>query len=260
MPYCSGFFYRSYNGKPEGYVFPVILLHGAGSSLMGWPLSLRHLPSQRIFALDLPGHGHSTLPSPHSMRSLVRCLHLFFEEMGFYHVVLVGNSLGAALALSFANAYPEQVVGVCALCCGDRFNIPEELLASLHEPADARKAIEIFSKAAFYSIFPQKERRKILAPMLKMSPDVLLSYFSLAGDFYFDSLPSVSKIPSMFIGGSSDQITPPSSLHRLGHSFNKSSVSVIIKGTGHMLVYEKTEEIRILISNFLVRVNKPVYV
>jgi pimeloyl-ACP methyl ester carboxylesterase len=259
MPVCSGFFYRSYNGKPESFVFPVILLHGAGSSMMGWPLNLRHLPGQRVFSLDMPGHGHSTLPAPHSMHALVRRLHLFFEEIGFFHVVLVGNSLGAALALSFTSAYPAQVAGLLGISCGDRFIIPGDLLAILREPGDARKAIESFSNIAFHPTYLQADRRKILAPMSKTRPDKLLSDFSLAGDFYFDSFPSVSTIPAMFIGGSSDQITPPSSLHRLSHYFNKSSVAVI-KGTGHMLVYEKTEEIRILLSNFLARVNKPVYV
>jgi pimeloyl-ACP methyl ester carboxylesterase len=259
VPFCSGFFYRSTNGKPEGFVFPVILLHGAGSSLMGWPLNLRHQPGQRIFAIDLPGHGHATLPAPHSMHALVRRLHLFFEEMGFFHVVLVGNSLGAALALSFESAYPDQVAGLCAISCGDRFNIPEDLLAALREPGDARKAVEFFSNIAFHPTYPQVDRRKILAPMLKMRPDKLLSDFSLAGDFYFDSLPKRLKIPTMFVNGSGDQITPPSSVPRISHSFNKSSVSVI-KGAGHMLVYEKKEELRNLISMFLARVNKPDFV
>jgi pimeloyl-ACP methyl ester carboxylesterase len=258
MPFNSGFFYRSTNGKPEGFVYPVILLHGAGSSLMGWPHSLRHLSGQRIFALDLPGHGHSTIPLTYRMNVLLRRLRLFIMEMGFFNVVLVGNSIGAALALSYAAAYPDQVAGLIGISCADRFNIPEGLLASLREPADVRKAVEIFSKAAFHPAFPQTERRKMLSPMVKTRPDVLFSDFSLADDFYF-SVPSNSlNIPSLFIGGSSDQITPPSCMHRLSHYFNKSSVAVI-KGAGHMLIYEKKEEPGNLISKFLARVIKPVY-
>jgi pimeloyl-ACP methyl ester carboxylesterase len=99
MPFCADLYYRCYINKSEGFVFPVILLHGAGGSLLGWPSNLRRIPDQRVFALDLPGHGHSAQAACRTMRSLVRKLHQFIAEMGFYHVVLVfsGRCAGAQL-------------------------------------------------------------------------------------------------------------------------------------------------------------------
>ena len=256
MPTCADLFYRFYNGKSEGFVFPVILLHGAGGSLMGWPSNLRRLPGQRVFALDLPGHGHSASPACRSMRSMVRCLHQFITEMGFYHVLLVGYSLGGALALSYANAYPDQIIGLVTISCGDRFNMPQELLGVLRKPADTRKAIEVFSKAAFHLAFPQAERRAILAPMSKIESGVLLADLTIAADFCFDSQPCLSQISSLIIGGSNDLITPPASLRRLSRYLQKSPVSVI-EGAGHMMIYEKNEELRNKVSAFLDKVNKP---
>ena len=92
---------------------------------MGWPSNLRRLPGQRVFALDLPGHGHSLPPACRTMHCLVRKLHHFVTEMGFYHVILVGYSLGGALALSYASAYPEQITGLITISCGDQFEMPE---------------------------------------------------------------------------------------------------------------------------------------
>lgn len=256
MPFCADLFYHLYNGEPEGFVFPVILLHGAGGSFLGWPANLRRLSGQRVFALDLPGHGHSAPPACRSMQSLVRRLHQFIAGMGFYHVALVGYSLGGALALSYASAYPDQIIGLLTISCGYQLDMPQEILGALRKPADTRKAIEAFSKAAFHPAFPQAERRAILAPMLRIGPDVLLADLSIAADFCFYPQPCLTNIPSLIIGGSSDVITPPASLRQLGRYLPKSTVSILPEA-GHMLVYEKNEELRTKVSAFLNRVNKP---
>ena len=140
MPFCAGLHYRFFNGDSERFVLPVILLHGAGGSLMGWPASLRRLPGQRVFALDLPGHGQSAPPACRSMRGLVRSLHKFIMEMGFYHVVLVGYSLGGALALSYASAYPDQVSALATICCGDRFESPREVMDTIAQTGGFAKS------------------------------------------------------------------------------------------------------------------------
>ena len=255
MPFCADLFYRTYHGGSEGFVFPVILLHGAGGSLMGWPSNLRRLDGQRVFALDLPGHGHSLPPACRSMRCLVRKLHHFVTEMGFYHIILVGYSLGGALALSYASAYPEQITGLITISCGDRFEMPEGLLGKLLKPADPRKSIEIFSQAAFHPAFPRTERRTILAPMSKIDPDVLHADFTIGAEFCFNAQSPKLKFPSLFIGGSNDLISPLKSLIRVSRYFEKSTVSLIEKA-GHMVVYEKNEELRDHVSLFLARVNK----
>jgi pimeloyl-ACP methyl ester carboxylesterase len=255
MPICADLFYRNYNGESEGFVFPVILLHGAGGSLLGWPTNLRRLPDQRVFALDLPGHGHSDPPACRTIHCLVRKLHKFIHEMGFYHVILVGYSMGGAVALNYASEYPEQLIGLVTISCGDQFEMPQDLLGKLRKPSDVRKAIEIFNNAAFHPLFLQAERRAILAPMVKMNPEVLLSDFTIGADFCFDSQSPTLKFPSLFIGGSDDLLSPPASLRRASRYFEKSSVA-LIERAGHMVVYEKNEEVRDKVSKFLARVNK----
>ena len=256
MPFYDQLYYRFYDGEAEGFVFPVILLHGAGSALMSWPANLRRLPRQRVFALDLPGHGHSAPPACLSMRCLVRKLHQFIEGMGFYHIALVGFSLGGALALSYASVYPEQVIGIATISCGCQFDIPQEVLGLLRKPADIHKALESFSRAAFHPTFPQAERRTILAPISKIGPDVLLADLSIASDYYFNPQPCLTKIPTLVIGGSNDLITAPASLHRLGRYLSKSTVSILPE-VGHMLVYEKDEELKTKVSAFLAKINRP---
>ena len=71
MPIASGLHYFAHNETLTSRP-PVILIHGAGGSHLTWPAEVRRLPGQRIFALDLPGHGDSSWRedadySPHTL-------------------------------------------------------------------------------------------------------------------------------------------------------------------------------------------------
>jgi pimeloyl-ACP methyl ester carboxylesterase len=81
MPICAELFYRNYPGGSEGFVFPVILLHGAGGSLMGWPSNLRRLPGQRIFTRPARPRPLDP-PACRTMRYWCKPHH-FVTDMGF---------------------------------------------------------------------------------------------------------------------------------------------------------------------------------
>lgn len=254
MPLCADLHYRSYHKDTGKFAFPVILLHGAGASLMAWPSSLRRLPAQPVFALDLPGHGHSKAPALRSMHRLVDRLHTFVIEMGFYHVVLVGYSLGAALAFSYACAHPQHTHALAAICCGGKLDVPPEWVSMMRVPARTREVVESFSRAAFHPKFPQSERRPLLAPMAEIETEVLRTDFLLGSRFGFQYQAASLPIPAILLGGSHDRIAPPVSLLRASRSFENASVH-FIQDAGHMLIYEKTEEVRRLLSDFLSKTN-----
>jgi pimeloyl-ACP methyl ester carboxylesterase len=90
---------------------PVLLLHGVGRSLEDWNeqhdlLSERH----RVISLDLPGFAFSELHDrPATLAALSGILPLLLEEVGVSGPVhLVGNSLGGAIAMTFAVRFPER--------------------------------------------------------------------------------------------------------------------------------------------------------
>ena len=86
----------------QGQGPPVILLHGFGGSIWQWEyqqaaLSTRH----RVVTLDLPGSGLSDKPGiDYSPTILMEYLRGFMHELELERATLVGNSMGAGLALS----------------------------------------------------------------------------------------------------------------------------------------------------------------
>lgn len=140
MPYSSNLFFRIYNGDSKASAYPVLLLHGSGGSHLAWPAEVRRLPHHRVLAVDLPGHGKSNTPVCQSLEALQIAIQSFLLDQQIHKVIMVGHSLGAAAALSFASNYPEQVCGLFLLACGSRFNIPLDWFTSLLN-ADRKKSL-----------------------------------------------------------------------------------------------------------------------
>ena len=115
----------SRTGSPgkEGRAPPVLLLHGLGGSASSMaPLVPALVPlAPRVVLLELPGHGRSPDPAagPLSAREygavVIACAEELSREHGGGNVVLVGNSLGGALALFTGHERPDLCAGVVGL-------------------------------------------------------------------------------------------------------------------------------------------------
>ncbi len=91
----------------------IVFLHGLGGSLSTWSLNLPVFAEHfRICALDMVGAGASDKPSTdYSIPAQAEFLARFLDALGpdWRSVSLVGHSLGGAVALAFAQRYPERV-------------------------------------------------------------------------------------------------------------------------------------------------------
>jgi len=250
MPFCADLFYREYGGNSGKFTYPVILLHGVGGSHLGWPVALRRLPGERVYALDLPGHGRSEGPACTDLIELCNCLYAFIQEMGFYHVVLVGYSLGGALAFHYTALNPQRVAGLAVISCGNFFMIPPELFSTLRDPPRIGESLEIFNRVAFHSDYPQRSRREILQPMGIMNATILRLDFTICGNFHSRDIKGPIPCPSLIIGGQNDRIIPAASLRQLAEKLPASTLH-FVPHAGHMLVFEQTETLREILTKFL---------
>ena len=254
MPFINDFFYRIYNGNSEKSHYPVVLLHGSGGSHMAWPSDIRRLSGQRVIALDLPGHGKSEIAVCYSMQSLIGSLKSFLQEMHISQAVFIGHSLGAALALQYAAAYPQCVKGLILFACGNKFQISDDLLDLLQTPNCKNKFIEKFSQLAFQNKFPQTQRREILKPLVATRSSVLIADLAICS--HFEAASGLARVvcPARLIGGAEDQICSPASVMQLAHLLPKADYRSIPK-CGHLLLYEQTMLISRMVSDFLKEVN-----
>jgi pimeloyl-ACP methyl ester carboxylesterase len=89
----------------------VILIHGFGGSMWQWEHQQQALSQHfRTVTLDLPGSGLSDKPDidylPNQMLDF--CIG-FMDALQIPHAVLIGNSMGAGLAIGMALTHPSRV-------------------------------------------------------------------------------------------------------------------------------------------------------
>jgi pimeloyl-ACP methyl ester carboxylesterase len=101
--------YTEYPGPGEN----IVLLHGFASSTYTWEKVALRLQAKgyHVWALDMKGFGWSDKPedADYAPLQLLEEVNAWMEKMDLRKVVLVGNSLGGAIAWNMALLHPEKV-------------------------------------------------------------------------------------------------------------------------------------------------------
>ncbi len=94
-----------------------LLIHGLGDEADTWRHLISPLSSRwRIIALDLPGFGRSAKPKTvYNEGFLVYALERLLDALKIRTAVMIGHSLGGALAHRIALDQPERVSGLVLL-------------------------------------------------------------------------------------------------------------------------------------------------
>ncbi len=107
--------HREWRGKPrQAAGLPLVFLHGFGSDLSGWRAVSSQLDADhRLLLVDLPGHGRSEAAGSAGFDDLVDAVQAVLDEEGVRRCVLVGHSLGGAVALGLLDAGTVEVAALC---------------------------------------------------------------------------------------------------------------------------------------------------
>lgn len=117
---------------------PVILIHGFGGSMWQWEQQ-QHTLSQhfRILTLDLPGAGLSDKPEiDYRPDQMLDFFVGFMDAVKIQQATLVGNSMGAGLAIGMALAHPTRVAKLVLID-----GLPQHVMEKLTSPS-VRRALE----------------------------------------------------------------------------------------------------------------------
>ena len=111
----------------------VVMLHGISSSSVPFGpimLGLRR-EAGRILAPDAPGHGASEEPAEATPEAMMEGLLAWFDQEVPGGAVVVGNSMGGALAMHLARERPDRVRGLLLISPGGAGMSEEGLRAFL---------------------------------------------------------------------------------------------------------------------------------
>ena len=117
---------------------PIILIHGFGGSMWQWEYQ-QHALSQdfRVLTLDLPGSGLSDKPAiAYRPDEMLDFFVGFMDAVKIPQATLVGNSMGAGLAIGMALTHPMRVTKLVLVD-----GLPQHVMAKLTSPS-VRRALE----------------------------------------------------------------------------------------------------------------------
>jgi 3-oxoadipate enol-lactonase len=100
----------SYEAAGDPAAPPMVLLHALGERASDWaPVMPAFAARYRVYAPDLRGHGDTDWPGTYSFELMRDDVIGLLGHLGLRQVILVGHSMGAAVAYLVAIARPDLV-------------------------------------------------------------------------------------------------------------------------------------------------------
>lgn len=222
---------------------PLVLLHGIGSGAASWQAQLEAFSDRyRVIAWDAPGYGGSAPlgPTAPDARDYAGVLAQFLDAMEVGSCHLVGHSLGALMACSFARRWPDRVrsllIGDPAAGYGDagaeiqaqRREGRLGLLDKLGPEGLARERHgNLLSDDA-----PDWARKRVHDIMARIRPDGYRQAVELLMNGTIHADAAEIDLPATVVVGGADTVTPPEACRKVAESFANARFEVL-PGLGH---------------------------
>jgi len=239
---------------------PVILIHGAGGTHLSWPPQIRRLADEKIYALDLPGHGKSEGAGRQSIDEYAEDVIAFMKEMKIRAAVIVGISMGSAIALTLALKYPKQVLGLGLLGSGSKLRVSPVILENAGNTNTFESAVDMVNENCFGSDAPQNLVELSKRTMMEIRPPVLHGDFLACNAFDAAGQLEMIKVPTLIVCGANDQMMPLKFSESL-HTGIVNSQLHVLENAGHMVMQEQPEAVADLLKQFIdnlpLKIRKP---
>ncbi|MBF6560632.1 MAG: alpha/beta fold hydrolase [Candidatus Binataceae bacterium] len=232
----------------------LIFIHAAGSNGHAWhrqydALGGAHSP----IALDLPGHGRSAgVEGLHSVAAYADFVVAFADALKIDSAVIVGRSMGGAVAMDLALRHPGRVQALVLMATAPKFNLPAERI-ELWRGVTMGRASQPFNHDG-YSPKTIAEKREVIqegwGEQIRTDPRVRWGDFVVASKV--DLRERIGQIarPTLILAGADDQVTPPADAEFI-HSRVKGSRLEVIADAAHNLTTERPDEVNAAVAGFL---------
>lgn len=227
----------------------IFFIHGSGGDHSLWSFQYAKLHKDfNIVGVNLPGHGGSEGKGESDIKEYTKWMKKLLAVLRLPNAVLVGHSLGAAIALNFAAGFAPLIKGVVAVGGGLKMPVNPSIFELLQTAPET--AFEMMCKFSL-----AKESRAIFTEPLKKSmatANVEALYNDLAACDKMDLTQDVQKIklPVLIVCGTQDKMTPPGLSEQIAAGISDARLC-LIEGAGHMVMMEKAQEFNEALNSFV---------
>lgn len=262
--YEVSYSFNGAKGRVDGLT--LVLVHGAGSEIRDWPATWRsagskmqmmglapksegrQLENYPIYAVDLPGHGKSDGESQTTVENYAKVVASFLAALDLEKVVLVGHSMGAAIALTLAVEPNPRLAGVALIGGSSHLVVTDAILEGLQNNfAPTVDNIVKYSWHKDTSAFFKQENRQRLHDA---GSDVVYNDFLACSRFDLsDRLVDVG-IPVLVIAADQDRMVPQEASRRITETLEHGTFAGL-ENCGHYMHIEQPRRVAAVLASFL---------
>lgn len=229
-------------------------IHGAGDAAFLWREVATRLagpgPSGGfcVAAIDLPGHGGSPGPALDSVAAIADFASAVLAAARFPRVVLVGHSMGGAVAIELALLGRTPLAGLALVATGARLRTSPAIFEAVRTdwPMSCRHGLAFaFGPSASDTV----KEAYFLERVAGSQTSALADYRACDG---FNRLAEVRtlSLPTLIVGATHDQLTPAKFSQFLADNIAGSTL-VICDDVGHEIPLEAPDQLaRALAAKF----------
>ena len=213
---------------------PILLIHGAGMSAESWDQVIEPLGAALpTYAIDLPGHGESFTPDADWQFDFGAFIANVCQLLECTRVHLVGNSLGALVALEAAATNPRLteklvLVGIAGSTAEERAQRQQDMERRMSEPGGPPSVSLDQVMAQF--VKPSRELTEQVRASLERSEAYRAVIRRMVGGHDTAATAASVRCPTLIMCGRGDPLLARTDAFRQAFP---NAESVIVEGAGH---------------------------
>ena len=265
----------TYVEKGKGKV--IVFIHGLGGNISHWTKNIQELSkTYRCIAVDLPGYGYSTDANKNDSDQLAfyaDALIQLSKKLNLKNITIAGHSMGGQVAVIAALAHPELIKQLILVDPAGLETFTEserKLFISFSTPTFFKNQDEVIIRKNFKSNFYDQpaDAEKLIRYRLALIKCAGFDEYTktlvkgVRGMLSHPVKNSLNKLEQkvLLVFGENDNLIPNKLLHpslkqddiiRIATENIKNIKVEIIPKAGHMLPFERPDELNQTIKNFL---------
>lgn len=244
----------------EGNEISVVLIHGFPADSSLWRKVIPLLAKQyQLIVPDLPGVGNSSIAAENfSMDDLAEALSVLLKAQQIDKAIIAGHSMGGYMAMAYADAYPEAVLGLAMIHSSAMADNDEKIknrkkAISLIQKGGKDAFIEAMLPGLFTKDFREKHPEELTqqrSQALSVAPEVLTAFYNaMINRPDGQNVLRTASYPLLWVCGAEDPLIPPAKTMQQT-SLGFVNFVEIYNNSAHMAMLECPDRLAVDLDHF----------